>query len=244
MAMSDDAAKHHGGAGVSPAFHIELRQFPHNLCRFNLSEHELRSTIVEPWAREEWIEQGERKWSPHQAKLTVLEGPSLPIEALSMGRGWRAAQRQSQDVTERMLALVKEDMAEAKERVDEGARPQGNAAYRHGDADRQLDTASIQDEALLADSLGLELLAQLGSDSAPLRRAWELALTRHPERTAGQCLALAERAVLSLLGSRLIVLSSTDGAGGTRHLEAEAEIQAWLRSVEGWTGDNVSVARR
>ena len=252
MAMSDDAARHQGGEGVSPAFHIELRQFPHNLCRFNLSGHELRSTIVEPWAREEWIEQGERKWSPHQAKLTVLEGPPLPIEALSLGRGWRAAQRQSQDVTVRVLAMAKEDMAQAKERVDEGARLQGSATHRHGNAadrhgnaaDRQLDTASAQDEALLADSLGLELLAQLGSGSAPLRRAWELALTRHPERTAGQCLALAERAVLSLLGSRLIVLSSTDGAGETQHLEAEAEIQARLRSVEGWTGDNVSVARR
>jgi hypothetical protein len=84
-------------------FHIELRQFPHNVCRFNMTEAEL-ATLVEPWSREQWIELGERKWSPHQARLTVLEGPQLPIEQLSMGRGWRNAQRQSEDVTERVLA--------------------------------------------------------------------------------------------------------------------------------------------
>ena len=73
-------------------FHIELRQFPHNVCRFNLSEQELR-TLVGPWAREQWIELGGRKWSPHQARLTVLNGPRLTVQELSMGRGWRNAQR-------------------------------------------------------------------------------------------------------------------------------------------------------
>ncbi len=196
MAMSD-ASGHPGGSGVSPAFHIELRQFPHNLCHFNLTEHELRTTIVEPWAREEWIELGERKWSPHQAKLTVLEGPHLPIEELSMGRGWRSAQRESEDVTVRMLAT-------AKEWVDGGAQA---AANRQGDA------LGAQNDGLLADSLGLELLAQLGSAPAPLRRAWELALARHPERGVSQCLALAEGAILSLLGSGLIVLLTFCGWG-------------------------------
>lgn len=84
-------------------FHVELRQFPHNVCRFNMTDAEL-ATLVEPWAREQWVELGERKWSPHQARLTVLEGPQLPVEQLSMGRGWRNAQRQSEDVTERVLA--------------------------------------------------------------------------------------------------------------------------------------------
>ena len=69
-------------------FHVELRQFPHNACAFNLTEAEL-AQIVEPWSRDEWIEVGERKWSPHQARLTVLEGPHLEIEDLAMGRGWQ-----------------------------------------------------------------------------------------------------------------------------------------------------------
>ncbi|HEY7829152.1 MAG TPA: hypothetical protein VIC06_01130 [Solirubrobacteraceae bacterium] len=223
-----DASRHSGGSGVSPAFHIELRQFPHNLCHFNLTEHELRTTIVEPWAREEWIELGERKWSPHQAKLTVLEGPHLPIEELSMGRGWRSAQRESEDVTVRMLAT-------AKKWVEGGAQA---AASGQGDA------SAAQNDGLLADSLGLELLAQLGSAPAPLRRAWELALARHPERSASQCLALAEGAILSLLGSGLIVLASTDGSGGTQGQVDEGDVHTLLRSVDSWTGQQVSVARR
>src|SRR5579862_1574876 len=93
-------------------FHIELRQFPHNACAFNLTDAEL-AAIVEPWSRDEWIEFGERKWSPHQARLTVLEGPHLQIEDLAMGRGWRNAQHRSQDVTERMIAAALESSAAA-----------------------------------------------------------------------------------------------------------------------------------
>lgn len=223
-----DASGHSGGSEVSPAFHIELRQFPHNLCHFNLTEHELRTTIVEPWAREEWIELGERKWSPHQAKLTVLEGPHLPIEELSMGRGWRSAQRESEDVTVRMLAT-------AKEWVDGDAQAAANG---------QGDASAAQNDGLLADSLGLELLAHLGSAPAPLRRAWELALARHPERSASQCLALAEGAILSLLGSGLIVLMSADEAGTAQGQVDEGDVHALLRSVDGWSGQQVSVARR
>ena len=32
-------------------FHVELRQFPHNACSFNLTEAEM-GEIVEPWSRE------------------------------------------------------------------------------------------------------------------------------------------------------------------------------------------------
>jgi hypothetical protein len=227
MAMSDTPEQARR-PGTSPAFHIELRQFPHNLCHFNLTEQELCATIVDPWAREEWIEMGERKWSPHQAKLIVLEGPHLPIEELSMGRGWRTAQREGQDVTARMLA-------KAKERADGDAQVAGS---------KPVAATVTQNEGLLADSLGLELLAQLGPGPAPLQRAWELALARYPERTASECLALAERAILSLLGSQLIVLTAADGAGDMQRQVDEAEAHALLRSIEGWAGENVSVARR
>jgi hypothetical protein len=88
-------------------YHIELRQFPHNTCRFNLTEQELRA-VLGPWAREQFVEVGERKWSPHQAKLTILEGPRLEVQQLAMGRGWRAAQRQSEDVTEGVLAQARQ----------------------------------------------------------------------------------------------------------------------------------------
>jgi len=84
-------------------YHLELRESFHNFHHFNVDEEELRA-LIGPWVREQVIELGERKWSPHRAKLRILEGPHLPIEELSMGRGWRTAERQSKDVTERVLA--------------------------------------------------------------------------------------------------------------------------------------------
>jgi len=103
-------------------YHVELRQFPHNLCRFNLSEHELRA-IAERWAREQWVALGDRKWDPIQARLTILEGPKLGSEQLTMGRGWRAAQRSGADVTGRVLADARARLAGAPAAA--GAPPAG-----------------------------------------------------------------------------------------------------------------------
>ena len=105
-------------------YHIELRQFPHNLCRFNLSEHELRA-IAERWAREQWVALGDRKWDPNQARLTILEGPEIGPEQLTMGRGWRAAQRGGSDVTASVLA-------DARARLS-GASPGGARAAPRAD---------------------------------------------------------------------------------------------------------------
>ena len=167
-------------------YHLELRQFPHNLCRFNLTEQELRA-IVEPWTRDPWVELGERKWRPETAKLTVLEGPQIPLSQLSMGRGWRIVQRNGKDVTERVLAAAKQEPA------DVAGSP-------------ELPQQAPPDAALVADSLGLELLALLGDGPAPLSQAWRLAAARFPERSPSECLAIAEAAAESLLRSGLIAL--------------------------------------
>jgi hypothetical protein len=156
-------------------YHLELRHFPHNVCRFNLTKEELHA-VVEPWAREQWVELGERKWSPHQARLTVLEGPRIPIHELSMGRGWRAAQRQSVDVTERVLVT---------------ASSLGTAAPRTLPQERSPDVP------LRADSLAVDLGSLLGDSPASLLQAWRLAAARSPERSPSECLALAEHALRS-----------------------------------------------
>ena len=209
-----------GQAGVeTPTYHVEVRQFPHNVCRFNLSEQELRVSVVEPWAREQWIELGDRKWSPHQAKLTVIEGAPIPVEQLSLGRGWRAAQRQGRNVTTHVLAAAR------------GAAVEGGAQTSPSLAGQ---APEARDEGLMADSLGLELLALLGDERAPLRRSWELAQARYPERSAGECLTLAERAVASLLQSRLVVLVWRDSAAGAPRQVEEAQTQAVLRAIDSW----------
>ena len=83
-------------------FHVELRQAPHRVNRFNLDQAGLWA-LLEPWVRERAVELGERRWSPHQAAITVLEGPEIPLERLTMGRGWGAAERESHDVTQQVL---------------------------------------------------------------------------------------------------------------------------------------------
>jgi hypothetical protein len=153
-------------------YHVELRQFPHNMCKFNLSERELFDTIVGGWAQGQWIEMGERKWNPHQAKLTVLEGPHLPLEELAMGRGWRNAQHQSEDVTERVLA-------QARQASQAPMAPQGAPIAPTGAPAEQLQPL-------------------LGSDPVALLAAWRLSTERRPELAPSEALALAEATLKSL----------------------------------------------
>jgi hypothetical protein len=156
-------------------YHVELRQFPHNHSRFNLTEPELRALTL-PWAREQVVEVGERKWSPQQAKLTILEGPQIPVEQLSMGRGWRTAQRDGEDVTERLLDEARRVVAaEAHAGGAAGAGPGG-----------------------LADplALGVQLASLLGNDPARLLAAWRAAVAVRPDLSPSESLALAEREIL------------------------------------------------
>lgn len=171
-------------------FHVELRQFPHNACAFNLTEAEL-SQIVEPWSRDEWIELGERKWSPHQARLTVLDGPHLEVEDLAMGRGWRNAQHRSTDVTERVIArALASSTTPATAGTVAGTSAGGAPAATAEQGAPSGDRASA--------SLDTELHLLLGPDPAALLQAWRLAAQRRPELPPSKSLALAESTLRSL----------------------------------------------
>jgi hypothetical protein len=172
-------------ASLRSVYHVELRQFPHNFCRYNLSEGELREAVLDAWARGEWIEFGERKWNPQQAKLTVLEGPRIAIERLSMGRGWQVATHEGKDVTEQLLQAARAASAAAA-----ASAPAVASAAVGGQARTDASGASGLDPATA--SLVAELLARLGEDPISLMRAWQLALESHPDRTPSECLALAE----------------------------------------------------
>jgi hypothetical protein len=207
-------------------YHLELRQFPHNLCRFNLSEQELRA-IVGPWTRDPWVELGERKWRPETAKLTVLEGPHVPLDQLSMGRGWRIVERNSTDVTDRVLAAAKQAATALSQPSPQHAPP---------------------DTALVADSLGLELLALLADGPEPLSQAWRLAAARFPERSPSECLALAEGAVGSLLRGGFIALvqpASNDSPGQGPPQRSgppveQADAHLLIRALDSWAEQGVA----
>lgn len=160
-------------------YHVELRQFPHNFCRFNLTEAELHEAVLDAWARGEWIEFGERKWNPQQTKLIVVEGPRIPLEQLSMGRGWRIVEREGKDVTEQLLAAVHSTSLSAAGSGATTEQTRAQAAATLG-----LDPAVAP--------LAAKLLGLLGEDPVSLMRAWQLALEGHPDRTPSECLALAE----------------------------------------------------
>jgi hypothetical protein len=178
-------------------YHVELRQFPHNLCRFNLSDEEL-GAIVTSWVLERPLELGERKWNAQQATMTVLEGPRLGLQQLAMGRGWRAAQRQSQDVTERVIADARETLVGARsaERPPAPGPPAGGSSPGIGGGGAP-QAPSTETTAVLGDplALGVALASLLGPDPGGLLAAWRRAAAEHPGLSPSEALALAEQAV-------------------------------------------------
>lgn len=218
-------------------FHIELRQAPHHLHRFNLSERELRSTVLEPWVAGASIEIGERVWSPSAASIQVLEGPEIPIGRLTMGRGWAIALREGADVTTQALAGVRQALAEAAAQATlAGAAAGGVGAGAAAPAGIALATQiAPADAAVLADALGLELLRGLGETPMSLPAAWRVAAERHPQLPIGAVLDLARGAVASLVRARLAQLAP---AGGEEAASVDGEdLEAKLASIDAWSID-------
>jgi hypothetical protein len=173
-------------------YHVELRQFPHNMCRFNLTDAELRA-IVDPWALEKMVEFGERKWSSQTARITVLEGPQMSLDQLTMGRGWRAAQRQSQDITDAVLAAARQALAAAQ--AAPGAVPAGTQPHQSWASTQSGSPTAPGQGAVLADplALGVQLASLLGDDPGRLLSAWKEVAARSSGLSPSESLALAER---------------------------------------------------
>jgi len=233
-------------------YHFELRAFPHNLSRFNLSLGELRSTLLEPWSRDRVFECGERSWDPRRAKLTVLQGPRLDPGELTMGRGWRLAQRRGRDVTAEVLAeagaaVGSGDVAAAETaqaaRTGAGGPGGSSGPPRGGAPSEAVGSAAAAAPDLAADSLGLELLTAIGAGQLPLGRVWALARERSPGSAASVSLALAERAVASLLRSGLVVLLRREDAGGELSEVGGDEVDGVLRAGESWGADAAALRR-
>lgn len=205
-------------------FHLELRQFPHTVNRFNLDEAGLWA-VLEPWVRERPVELGERRWSPHQATIKVIEGPEIPLQHLTMGRGWRAAERGGENVTEHVLAQARAAVAAAAapgpavsapaepvpaEPAPTGGAADSAAAGHPGAAPLTPAGAGAADLASGALAAGVELAQLLGSDSARLLAAWGEVVSTTRGLSPSESLALAERR----LADGEAAASSGGAAGG------------------------------
>lgn len=84
-------------------FHVEIVGSLSHARAFNLSDDELRRSIVEPWLAGLPVVLGEREWEPRKSSLRILEGPHLETPDLAFGQGWANAERLAEDVTRREL---------------------------------------------------------------------------------------------------------------------------------------------
>lgn len=70
---------------------------------FNLDEARMRAEILDPWMQGRTIRLGDKDWEPKDCSLIILEGSELADTDLSMGRGWSNAERNSENVTRRLV---------------------------------------------------------------------------------------------------------------------------------------------
>lgn len=240
-------------------FHIELTCNPNSVWRFNMTEQQLYTSVLVPWAKGESIELGEHTWRPSDTKITVVEGPQIPVGRLTLGRGWPTARREGKEVTTEVIATFQRRFA-AQTGYTPGAvngsrgiempgqplrgRAASEAAFAAGSGPQAGDVAATGSAAgehsgadlVLADAFALELLRTLAEGPLPLHSAWRLARERHPQMQAGASLELAMNAVVSLIASQLAALAKPEAALTLSGPASELESQ--IRSMDGWLADS------
>jgi len=165
-----------------PIYHLELRQFPRNFNRFNMTGQEIGSVAM-TWVQQRILDLGDQKWSPAEATMMIIEGPEIPVGQLSMGRGWPTARREGEEVTDRILREARqalEEMAESRAAAPPAGQPSANGA---------------QGSDQLA--LGVELGGLLGAEPGRLLAAWRAVAARSSGLAPSESLALAERELAS-----------------------------------------------
>ncbi len=166
-----------------PVYHLEIRKFPKALTLYNQTGTQIGAILLQ-WVQDRVIELDDQKWNPLEATIVVLEGPPIPVDQLSMGRGWRTAQREGTDVTERVLA-------EARGALADGSAGLGPAAAATSAPAATAPRTPAGGPDPLA--LGVELAGLLGSDAVRLLSAWRAVVARTGGLAPSESLALAER---------------------------------------------------
>jgi hypothetical protein len=159
-------------------FHVRISQGLHSARAFNLTLERLSATVLEPWARGDTVELGDRTWNPAKAELAVYEGRELRPDELAMGRGWSNAARGGQDVTARVLGEARAKAAPAR------AEPSGLERFKAA------------------------VIEQCGTGRIGVHQVMWLASAEFPRSRVSERMALAEQAVWELLHQgRLRMLS-------------------------------------
>jgi hypothetical protein len=180
-------------------YHLEIRDFPRNLNRFNMTGQEVGAVLL-TWAQERVFEMGDQKWDPRSSELVVLEGPEIPTSGISLGRGWPTALREGHDVTARVLAEAREAIvdgsiaraAQAEEAQDAGP-PASDASPPFDEGAGEAAIAAVEGAGSDQLALGVELAALLGPDAPRLLAAWREVASRASGLSPSETLALAER---------------------------------------------------
>lgn len=170
-----------------PVYHLEIRKFPKALTRYNQTGAQIGAIVLQ-WVQGYVLDLDDQKWRPEEATITILEGPSIPLDQLSMGRGWRTAQRDGEDVTQRILAEARQALADGSAGA---ATAQGGVAASPPAAAAPAGTPPAATSDPLA--LGVELAGLLGADAVRLLAAWRGVASRTGGLAPSESLALAER---------------------------------------------------
>jgi hypothetical protein len=196
-------------------FHVEIRQFPSTVRKFNLSRAQLDASYVRPWLAGKVIEVDDVRFSPERAKFTILSGPPLRTDQIGMGRGWANAQRDGVEVTDRILSE-----AEPAETVAPAAATPAQAPA----------TNAVQ-------TFKRDLLAACQGKRVSFDEVVALTAAQHLGARASERLALAEMAVWELLHQGQIAIyadeRSPDPLGRDRW---QGVVLAW----ESWGGEGAT----
>ena len=174
---------------MTGVYHLELRQFPHVTRVFNLDRAELDARFLRPWIQGAMIDQDERRWAPERTRLKILEGPAVRPDELGLGRGWGAVTKDSEDVTDAVLAqaergararpeveALKEQVAQAAGQVLNfgGVAALAGAAHPGWRASEQLSVA----EQAVWELLHQERLTMLAGGEPVPREQWQEVVLR------------------------------------------------------------------
>ena len=178
-------------SALMPTYHVEMRHFPRVQTRFNQTGEEV-GAIVLLWVQDQIVEVDDEKWAPWESSITIIEGPSIPIGGLSLGRGWNTAQRQGTDVTVRVLDEARNALADGSAYTPPWSVPP--RAGLAGAADRSAqDYPSKTGGPLEPEPPPAEIAALLGAEPGRLLAAWRAVSDRTGGLAPSESLALAER---------------------------------------------------